>query len=185
MSHYFKCKLCDKSINIKSKKKHLNSQYHKSLSRSIISRYIITNPDFLQIENILKNFALDYNKNFDCYLTICKWKIHFSSTVIDVKSNEWCCISDDYYFREFVLSKYRYYEKRGHKFSHISKMNITFVAHPRNITYEHYLAQPKSILEWKLNALLAKKPKLIGIFGNSSHPLIRENQHINEDDGEN
>ena len=64
-------------------------------------------------------------------------------------------------------------------------MNLTFIAYPRNIRYENYLTQPKSMLEWKLNALLARNPKFVEIFGNSSHPLIRKNQHINEDDGEN
>ena len=36
MSDYFNCMLCDKSLKIKAKKKHLNSQRHKSLSMSII-----------------------------------------------------------------------------------------------------------------------------------------------------
>ena len=62
MSDYFNCKLCDKSIKTKSKKKHLNSQYHKSLSMSIISRDSVTNPDFLHIESILKNYILDHKK---------------------------------------------------------------------------------------------------------------------------
>ena len=53
------------------------------------------------------------------------------------------------------------------------------------MTYEHYLNQPKSMLEGKLNAILAKNPELIKILGNSSHPLIRKYQHIKEDDGEN
>ena len=185
MSNYFNCKLCDKSIKYKSKKKHLNSQYDKSLSMSIISRYIITTPDFLQIEMILKKYALDFNKKFDCYLIICKWKLHFSSTFIDVKTSEWCCISDDYYLRDFISSKIKNYEKRGHEFSHISEMNLTFLAHPWNITYEYYLTQSKSMLEWKLNALLAKNPKPIEKFGNISHPLFRKSQHTNEDDGEN
>ena len=58
MSDYFICKLCDKSFKIKSKKKHLKSKYHKSLSMSIISRYSVTNPDFYQIENVLKIYVL-------------------------------------------------------------------------------------------------------------------------------
>ena len=53
------------------------------------------------------------------------------------------------------------------------------------MTYEHYLNQPKSMLEWKLNAILAKNPELIKILANSSNTLIRKYQHINEDDGEN
>ena len=74
-------------------------------------------------------------------------------------------------------------ENRGYKFSHISEMNITFIIDLRNMTYEHYRNQPKSMLEWKLNALLAQNPELIKILGNSFHPLIRKNQYIN--DGEN
>ena len=97
MSYYFNCKLCDKSNEIKSKKKHLNSQYHKTLSVSIISRYSVTNPDFLHIENLLKNYVLDYNKKFAFYLIICKWKIHFSDTIVSVKSNTWYNISDGFF----------------------------------------------------------------------------------------
>ena len=154
MSDYFNCKVCAKSIKIKSKKKHLNSLNHKSLSLIIISRYSITNPDFPNIDNILKNYFLDYNKKFEFYLTICKWKLHFSDTIVNVKSTRLSWVGG-YYLREFVSSKIEYYEKRGHKLSHISEMNITFISDLRNMTYEHYLQQPKSMLEWKLNAILA------------------------------
>ena len=64
MSNFFNCTLCDKTIKFKSKKKHLNSQYPKSQSMSIISRYSVTNPGFLLIENILKIYVLDYNEKF-------------------------------------------------------------------------------------------------------------------------
>ena len=60
-------------------------------------------------------------------------------------------------------------------------MNVTFISDLRNRTYTHYVNQPKSMLEWKLNALLAKNPKPIGKLGNSYHPLIRKYQHNNED----
>ena len=60
MSDYFNCKLCDKSIKINSKKNHLTSAYHKYLSDSIIVKYIIQNPDFPNIEKILKNYIPDY-----------------------------------------------------------------------------------------------------------------------------
>ena len=53
------------------------------------------------------------------------------------------------------------------------------------MTYEHYLNQPKSMLEWKLNAILALNPELIKILGNSSLPLIGNYQHIIEYDREN
>ena len=54
------------------------------------------------------------------------------------------------------------------------------------MTYEYYLTQPKSMLEWKLNAILAKNPKLVTIFDDSIHPLIRKYTRIYYDvDGEN
>ena len=62
-------------------------------------------------------------------------------------------------------------------------MNITFITDLRKKTYGHYLEQPKPRLEWILNRKLAKNPELIKILGNSSHPLIRKHQQIN--DGEN
>ena len=103
MSDYFNCKLCDKSIKNKSRKKPLNSQYHKSLS--IISRYSVTNSDFLHVYKILTNYVLDYNKKFAFYPIICKWKLHFPDTIVFVKSDT--CYSDSagYYLRNFLLSK--------------------------------------------------------------------------------
>ena len=68
MSDYFNCELFDKSIKIRSKKKHLKSQYHKSLTMSIICKYTVKKPSFLQVEDVLKIFVDDYNKKFEFYL---------------------------------------------------------------------------------------------------------------------
>ena len=73
MTNYY-CNICDKLIKIKSKKKHLNSQYHKSLGMIIISRYIITNLDFPHIEDILKKYIRDYDTKIAFYLFICKFE---------------------------------------------------------------------------------------------------------------
>ena len=55
MSDYFYCELCDKSFKSRSKKKHSNSQYHKSLTESVISKYSVSNPSFLHVEDRFKN----------------------------------------------------------------------------------------------------------------------------------
>ena len=67
MSEYFQCELCDKSIKIKSEKKHLTSQYRKSLTKSIIYKYTVKNPSFRHVEDILKKFFNDYTKNFEFF----------------------------------------------------------------------------------------------------------------------
>ena len=87
MKGYFHCDLCDKSIKIRSKKKHLNSQGHKSLTRSIICKYTVKNPSFLHVEDILKSFVDDYNRKIEFYLIFCKWKLQFSETICNVKSD--------------------------------------------------------------------------------------------------
>ena len=42
------------------------------------------------------------------------------------------------------------------------------------MTYKHYLDQPKSMVQWKLNEKLSRNPELIKTFRNESHPLIRK-----------
>ena len=87
MNGYIHCDLCDKSIEIRSKKKHLNTQYHKSLTRSIICKYTVKNPSFLHVEISLKKFFDVNNKKIDFCLVFCKWKLHFSDTIIYGKSD--------------------------------------------------------------------------------------------------
>ena len=65
-------------------------------------------------------------------------------------------------------------------------MNITFMADWKRMTYEYYLSLPKSIIEWKLNAILHKNPRLATLFDDSIHPLITKDARICYDvDGEN
>ena len=180
MSKYFYCELCDKSIRIKSKKRHLNSQYHKSLTKSIISKYTVENPNFLHMQDILKIYVDAYNKKFILYIIICKWKLHFSDTIINIKSDRLYNIHPfGWNLRRFLISQNEDLEGAGHKFSHISEMNIKFISNLRNITYEEYLKIPKSILEWTLIRKLASNPKLIKAFNiNTYHPLIQKYRHI-------
>ena len=90
------------------------------------------------------------------------------------------------FLREFLLSKTKYYEIRKHTYSHISEMNITFISDLTLMTYKYYLQQPKSMMEWRLNFIMAKYPqqykKLIRDRPYGPHPLIRKVIFPNEDD---
>ena len=46
MTGCFNCKICDKTIKIKSEKEYLDSQYYQALTKSTISSYYITNTKF-------------------------------------------------------------------------------------------------------------------------------------------
>ena len=180
MSNYFHCEICDKLIEIRSKKKHLNSQSHESLTRNIICKYTVKNPSFFHMKDILKNYVDDYNKKFVLYTIICKWKLHFSDTIIHIKSDRLC----NFYIpsrklRPYLISKMEDFENAGHRFSHISEMDIEFISNLRNMTYQHYLQIPKPMIEWTINKKLASNPQLIKAFNtNTFHPLIQKYRHI-------
>ena len=180
MSNYFHCEICDKSIKIRSKKRHLNSRYHKSLSACIISKYTVENPSFLHMQDILKKYVDDYNKKFVIYIIICKWKLHFSDIIIKIESNRLYNIHRaGWKLRSYLISKIEDLENKGHKFSHISEMNVQFISNLRNMTYRYYLQIPKSMLEWTIIKKLANNPQLIKAFNiNTFHPLVREYRHI-------
>ena len=48
------CKLCDKSLKLRHKKKHLSTQSHRALPNSIITRCPFESPGFFEIEDILE-----------------------------------------------------------------------------------------------------------------------------------
>ena len=120
MSDCFNCELCDKSIKIKSKKKHLNSQNHQALTKSINSRYYITNPKHLDVEDILKNMFMTIIKKIGFYLIIYKFELIFNDLTYDFKhsSKKWN-LQPYYYLRKNLMSKIEYFTIEGHKFSHI------------------------------------------------------------------
>ena len=80
-----------------------------------------------------------------------------------------------HYLRKYLITKTEQLAIYGHNFSHISEMSFTFIANLKNMTYDYYLKQRESMLEWKLFQKLVRYPGLINAFNlNHSHPLIRE-----------
>ena len=90
----------------------------------------------------------DYNKHFEFYLIFCKWKLSFSDTIINVKSDRLYNIHRaGWNLTRNLMSKIEYSESNGHKFSHISEINIVFITDLTITTYDHYLKISKPIIE--------------------------------------
>ena len=60
------------------------------------------------------------------------------------------------------------------------ELRITFVSRFENITFDHYITKPKSMLEWKLVAMLDKNPQMVRSFDYTrcNHPLFQESFDI-------
>ena len=61
-----------------------------------------------------------------------------------------CCLE------KHLLSKINYFTSFGYIYPHISEMNVTFLTEYRNMTYEHYPKQLKSMVEWRLKENLPR-----------------------------
>ena len=122
MSDSFNCDLCDSSFTSESRRKHLISKQHKSLSSHIIYRSFIINLELLQKKDLLKKCILEHKK-IEFYLIMCMLKVHFSDVIVIVKNDKyyWDPLSAVVYFGEFILSKIDALERPTHKFSHVSE----------------------------------------------------------------
>ena len=173
MSDYY-CDISDKPIELKFKMKPSYTRLHKDLSTSIVNRYCNRNPPFLEIEDIFKKLVYDYIESFGFYNILCEWKLDFDKTTICVKSERKCNIQSFWYVRRYSVTKIDFFGKQGDIFSLICELKIFFISDLRNMTNTHYLNQPKSMIEWKLNEKLSRNPEVIKRLRNISHPLIRK-----------
>ena len=57
-------------------------------------------------------------------------------------------------------------------------MKIIFISNLRNMTYKHYLNEPKSMINCKLNEKLSRNPVFIKTLRNIFHPLIRKYKYM-------
>ena len=96
------------------------------------------------------------------YNVICEWNLQFVDTVIRVKSR-WMCSG------ERVWKVTKYLSRR--KFSHVLEMSIAFITDLRYMTYEHYLEQPKPMIEWLVNKNIYKNAELLKKIENPLLPL--------------
>ena len=170
---YF-CNTCDKTIKLGYKKRHLNSKIPKTYSDCIVDRYYVENPEFFQIPNILAKHISDFSKKFDFFTIRCGFKLVFDKTIYCVKSNS-NSIRYHWDLRPFLLAKISDHEQRRYKFSHISEMKITFITLRIYMTYEYYLKQPKSMLQWNLIKKIRQKSKYYKKMINkqNSHHLLK------------
>ena len=151
MSYY--CELCNKSIQLKYKKRHLKSELHMDKETSIINKYIITNPELCQINDIVKNYVDDYSRKFVYYTVVSNWNLMFDNGVTMVvksmKMYTFYVLHQN--LEKYLKNKINQYKKEGLEFSHISEMNISFKTRLDHMTYKHYLEQPMPMVERLIN----------------------------------
>ena len=87
------------------------------------------------------------------------------------------CINNPSFFSKIKIIKEQFSSK-------ILEVLITFASRFENIRFENYLTKQKSMLEWKLLAMVDKSPEIVHSidYKRYNHPLFREFFDIYLDD---
>ena len=82
---------------------------------------------------------------------------------------------------KFLVTKIGYLSRSGLECSHILERNITFTKSLGNMSHNHYLKQPKPMIEMFLEKNIYKNPNLIKTVG-MPLPVVRKYGHTIFDD---
>ena len=173
---YYHCEICDMVIKPKSKSRHFKSNNHKNLAKHKHIKLTIDNPNLDDIDKIIYDYINEYDKKYGYYYIRCEFKLVFSNMEDYAVASS--ILKDNntmFSWKIFVEKAINNFKKDGYNLSHIPHMNFIIVCNKSDMTYKHYLQQPKSMLEWKLNALVNRNKSLINKFPqNWKHPLNRK-----------
>ena len=147
----FHCSKCDKTLSTSFRSRHNKSLKHVELSHSIVNRFNLVNIKVEDTNNILDKHINYYKKKFARFKFSCK-----ISSIINKD-----------YPKHILVKEYKL------KPSDIINMQITFTTKLDNITYKHYLQQPRQAIENNLIEKINQNPNLIKIFNSFSQPVHR------------
>ena len=69
---YF-CSVCDKTIKLKSKKKHFKSNIHREFDKCTRKKLLNQSPNINDIDEIFYAYVIENNKKYDYYLMNCEF----------------------------------------------------------------------------------------------------------------
>ena len=75
----YQCGVCDKTLKIKSKSKHLQNLKHIDEEKCVGMKYTIENPDFSDIDEIFNNYNTNHNQKLVLYLVRKDFEFVFDS----------------------------------------------------------------------------------------------------------
>ena len=172
---YWHCDIFDKVMYEEFRKNHLQSGFHKRLVTSIIRKYIFSNPKTNKDDNINRKHLISHYRNYEKNLVILSMKLLIlPNQYKNIRRQHPChrnqqCINNASFFSQINIFKEQL-------FSQTLELRLSFVSRFENITFDHYITKTKSMLEWKLLAMLDKNTKIVHSFDykHYNHPLFRE-----------
>ena len=170
------CQVCNYEIFIdKDELYNYIVYFRKDYDRSLYYKYTINNINLNNINKIFDYYISIQTEKFNFYFIKCIFQIQFNNNIIaNIEINNH--YNSDYINIENYLSLYlKSCENAGYKINNINHMIINISTCRCNIKYNHYVDKPMSMLERRMNYIIAKNPSLIK---ETNHPLIRKYPYI-------
>ena len=145
--------------------------YSKENDKNFYTKYTINNVNIDEFDKIINYYITTHNKKFGFFYIDCEFGIQFDN-------NYTANIEINYHYNTVYINIKNYLlfyidscESGGYKFSDINHMNINTISCKCNMSDKHYINQPMSMLERRINMIIAKNPQLINSLDrNKNHP---------------
>ena len=150
----------------------------RKIDKNLYIKYTIINISFDELDKILEDYISTHNKIFVFYLISCELIIEFDNNFTEI-------IKTDYYYKTDIINIkrgliYNIYHflpkifKDCHAYN-IKQANLKTTNDRCNMTLEFYKNMPMSMIERRLNIIIAKNPTLMkSLNQTTNHPLIRK-----------
>ena len=152
------CNICPTKIKKRNKNKHEQSKKHENFSNLIISKYIVRNPEVDKLKDIIQPYCNDHKKEFDTLSVCVMWKkndvlinkISVPSTFTLEKPHllKSSMIELSIVVQVSPLDFLDTFERNIN--NEVDEIKINFISDRKDITFFHYMGQPKSMLCRKL-----------------------------------
>ena len=143
------------------------------------TKYTINNVNIDEFDKIFNDYIITHNKKYDFYYIDCEFGIQFDNNYTANIEINYHYNTDYNNIKSYLLFYIDSCESGGYKFRNINHMIINTIACMCNMTYKNYINHPTSMLERRINMIIARNPSLINKLNrNKNHPLIRKYSHI-------
>ena len=148
-------------------------------NQHIYNNHVINNINLDEVDKISNDYITSYNKKFDFYYIDYTFRIQLDNDNTVKKEIIHRINTEHINLKSCLLYFIDSCQSRGLNFSKINHMSITILSCMFYMSLKYFINQPTSMLERRMNIIIAKNPRLIKLFNwNKNHPLIRKYSHI-------
>ena len=177
------CQFCDRLLieNPDEYENYLTTS-RKKTDKKLYIRNTIYKISFDELDEILQDYISTHNKKIVFSLISCELIIEFDNNFTEnIKTNFYYNTDVINIKRDLIYNIYRFLPKiikDCHAYN-IKQAYLKTINDRCNMTLEVYKNIPKSMIERRLNIIVAKNPSIIkSLDQTTNHPLIRKVSHL-------